>query len=202
MSAAMPGATRRREVRVRTFDTADGEFFVAIERCGDRERLVETGWTSLRSPLPSAWRRDPRVAPELVARLRRALRGESVDFSDVELPEASPFFARCRRAVQRVPAGTTVSYGDLARRAGNGAASRAAGQAMRRNPTPIVVPCHRVIASTGAVGGFAGAWATASGPACPQTELKTRLIERERACAASVAGTTNGRRGRSFARSF
>ena len=56
-----------------------------------------------------------------------------------------------------VPFGTTVSYGELARRCGNPAATRAVGRAMATNPLPVIVPCHRVVRRGGAIGGFAGA---------------------------------------------
>ena len=51
----------------------------------------------------------------------------------------------------------TVSYGELARRSGSPAATRAVGSAMATNPLPVIVPCHRVVRSGGAIGGFAGA---------------------------------------------
>ena len=57
-------------------------------------------------------------------------------------------------ALRRVPSGQTVSYGTLAAQAGSRSAARAVGQAMAKNPFPIVVPCHRVLAANGAPGGF------------------------------------------------
>ena len=64
-----------------------------------------------------------------------------------------------RRAIQKlakVPYGSTISYGDLAARAGNPRAARAAGSACAHNPIAIVIPCHRVIAGDGGIGGFGG----------------------------------------------
>ena len=58
--------------------------------------------------------------------------------------------------LREVPRGETVSYGELAARAGNPKASRAVGTACARNPVPIVVPCHRVLPSTGKLGNYAG----------------------------------------------
>lgn len=55
---------------------------------------------------------------------------------------------------ETVPFGSTVGYGELALRAGHPGAARAVGQAMAHNPVPIIVPCHRVVSSTGALGGF------------------------------------------------
>lgn len=64
-----------------------------------------------------------------------------------------------RKALQvcaRIPYGKTLSYGEVAARAGSPGAARAVGQAMSKNPFPIVVPCHRVLASNGKLGGFSG----------------------------------------------
>ena len=67
----------------------------------------------------------------------------------------TPFQLDCWRALRRVPAGSTVTYGGLAARAGRPRATRAVGSAMRCNPVPLLVPCHRVLAAVG-LGGFAG----------------------------------------------
>ncbi len=59
-------------------------------------------------------------------------------------------------AVCKIPYGHTYSYGYLARQIGNPKASRAVGQALKKNPVPIIVPCHRVVNSDGSIGGFSG----------------------------------------------
>ncbi|TMB00237.1 MAG: MGMT family protein [Deltaproteobacteria bacterium] len=59
-------------------------------------------------------------------------------------------------AAAEVPAGQVVSYGEIARRIGQPQGSRAVGQALGRNPVPIVIPCHRVIAAGGRIGGYGG----------------------------------------------
>ncbi len=74
-----------------------------------------------------------------------------VDWRAVE----SPFRRRVLQACARVPAGATVTYGELARAVGSPGAARAVGGAMATNPVPIIVPCHRVCATTG-LGGFTG----------------------------------------------
>lgn len=74
-----------------------------------------------------------------------------------ELPLAmggTPFQRRVWEALRDIPSGTTRSYGDLARTLGS--SPRAVGGACRRNPVPIVVPCHRIIAAAGGAGGFMG----------------------------------------------
>ncbi len=70
--------------------------------------------------------------------------------------------------------GETVSYGELAAMAGRPKAARAVGTAMSTNPVPFVIPCHRVIAAGGRIGGYGGAWSDGGG-----TELKRRLLARE-----------------------
>jgi methylated-DNA-[protein]-cysteine S-methyltransferase len=66
------------------------------------------------------------------------------------------FSRRVLEELRRVPFGELVTYGELARRAGRPGAARAVGGAMRNNPIPIVVACHRVTAQDGSLGGFSG----------------------------------------------
>jgi len=90
-------------------------------------------------------------------RIARLLGGdEGVDLSDISTPAGSPFHRTCWTACRKIRRGRTISYSELARRAGSPMAMRAAGQAMRCNPLPIVVPCHRVVASDGTLGGYSG----------------------------------------------
>lgn len=138
--------------RFRRIACDDGDFLVVF--AGDR--LVRTGWAALGERPPDGAREDGRLAPDLCRRIRAALAGEPVDFRGEAIPDAPAFTLACRRAAQAIPPGKAVRYADLAEMAGSPAATRAAGQAMRRNPTPVVVPCHRVVGSSGP-GGFAGA---------------------------------------------
>ncbi len=77
------------------------------------------------------------------------LEGRSQDFADVplDLRDVAAFTAKVYRTLQTVPPGSTVSYGELARTVGSPGASRAVGRAMATNPIPLLVPCHRVLAS-------------------------------------------------------
>jgi len=68
--------------------------------------------------------------------------------------QGSPFHLRVWQELRKIPRGETVSYQELARRVGNPQASRAVGQACGANPIPLIIPCHRVIASNGTLGGF------------------------------------------------
>ena len=71
-------------------------------------------------------------------------------------PEGTPFQRKVWDALVEIPFGETTSYGELARRIGNPNASRAVGLANGTNPIPIVIPCHRVIGSTGKLTGYGG----------------------------------------------
>ena len=88
----------------------------------------------------------------------------------VELADTSPFFAAAREACRSIPPGETRSYQWLAEAAGSPKASRAAGQAMARNPLPLVIPCHRVVGSGGGLHGYGGGG----------LDVKARLLELER----------------------
>jgi methylated-DNA-[protein]-cysteine S-methyltransferase len=91
-----------------------------------------------------------------IASIRSYLAGERIDFSAValDLADVSPFHRRIYEALRRIGWGETTTYGALARQAGEPHAARAVGQAMGRNPLPIIIPCHRVLASGGKPGGF------------------------------------------------
>jgi methylated-DNA-[protein]-cysteine S-methyltransferase len=79
----------------------------------------------------------------------------ATDFADLPLDlKGTPFQQKIWQELQRIPGGRTISYKELARRAGSPQACRAAGQANGRNPVPIIVPCHRVIAADGSLGGY------------------------------------------------
>ena len=72
---------------------------------------------------------------------------------DLQMP---PFYKKALLEVAKIPFGKTVSYQEIARRAGNAKASRAAGSANANNPIAIFIPCHRILASDGTLGGYGG----------------------------------------------
>jgi len=88
--------------------------------------------------------------------LERYFAGATVDFSGValDLTGTSPFHRKIYGAARALAWGETATYGELARQAGSPGAGRAVGQAMGRNPVPIIIPCHRVLAAGGKIGGF------------------------------------------------
>jgi methylated-DNA-[protein]-cysteine S-methyltransferase len=93
----------------------------------------------------------PRVIDQVARALKAHIAGQVQDFSDAPLDtrNAPPFLLRVQRAAQSIPAGHTRTYGELAALAGSPKAVRAVGQAMAKNPWPILVPCHRVFAHNG-----------------------------------------------------
>jgi methylated-DNA-[protein]-cysteine S-methyltransferase len=95
-------------------------------------------------------------ADEFIDRLQEFARGEPTDFSDlvVETPGATSFQRRVIDACRTIPWGETLSYGQLARLAGRPGAARAVGSVMSANRLPLVVPCHRVVAAGGGLGGY------------------------------------------------
>jgi O-6-methylguanine DNA methyltransferase len=94
----------------------------------------------------------------------------ALDQIPLDLSHASPFFGAAWAACRGIPPGETRSYQWLAEAAGNPRASRAAGQAMAKNPFPLIVPCHRVVGSKGDLHGY-GAGGVG---------VKARLLEMER----------------------
>ena len=90
--------------------------------------------------------------------MKRYAAGEQVDFDryPVDLSAQPPFYRRAQLAARAIPYGEVRAYLWLAARAGNAKAVRAAGQAMAHNPISPIIPCHRVIASDGSLGGYTG----------------------------------------------
>jgi methylated-DNA-[protein]-cysteine S-methyltransferase len=80
--------------------------------------------------------------------------GDRLQSIPLDLSGLGPFCRRVYELARAIPAGETVTYGELAARAGEPGAARAVGQAMARNPFPLIVPCHRVMAAHGGAGGF------------------------------------------------
>jgi methylated-DNA-[protein]-cysteine S-methyltransferase len=109
-------------------------------------------------------RRFPRAReaapPSEVERARDSivayLRGEPGDLSSIllDMDLVPPFHRRVYEAARRIPRGATMTYGALAARIGAAGSARAVGQALARNPFAIIVPCHRVVAAGGRIGGF------------------------------------------------
>ena len=112
---------------------------------------------------------------DLVAAIVRLLAGEHVGFDSarLDLEHTDDFDRRVYAVTRAIAAGEVLTYGDVAARVGVGASARAVGQSLGRNPWPIVVPCHRVVAAGNALGGF-------SAPGGTGTKRRLLAIERAR----------------------
>lgn len=108
-----------------------------------------------------------------IALATRYFNGEETDFSrlDLDLDDRDPLFRRIYDAARRIAWGQTTTYGALAKAIGAGPESaRDVGEAMAKNPVPLIIPCHRVLAAGGKVGGF-------SAPGGAKTKI--RMLELE-----------------------
>ena len=100
---------------------------------------------------------SPRRFDDLTARLRAYFQGKWTAFPDrLDLATATRFQRKIWAATRLIPCGETRSYAWVAEQIGKPGSARAVGQALARNPLPVIVPCHRVTASKGHLGGFSG----------------------------------------------
>ena len=138
--------------------------------------IGHTSADAVRSSLARAWSEEATLVerdwhPALRRRLEAFAAGEPCDFDDIELalPPLTPFQQRVIAETRRVGYGQTLTYGELAARAGAPRAARAVGTVMSSNRIPILIPCHRIVAS-GGLGGYS---------ASQGIDLKRRLLDME-----------------------
>ena len=137
------------------FDTALGRCGIRWSDVGITGVLLPSAATSGPLPLP-----DPAAVPaevrDAIEGIRAVLEGERRDLRDIRLDERDidPFRRRVYAATRAVQPGTIATYGQVARAIGEPDAARDVGAALARNPTPVIVPCHRVVAANGALHGF------------------------------------------------
>jgi methylated-DNA-[protein]-cysteine S-methyltransferase len=168
-----------RPVTYHVFETAAGfcgiawsavgiaRFQLPTRRAESTERLLRRRVANAEPGTP------PPAVAEAIAAVRRYFAGERTDFSSLELDLGGQdaLFARIYAAARRVGWGETTTYGALAKALGAGPeAARDVGQAMARNPVALFIPCHRVLAAGGKVGGFSAPGGAAS---------KRRMLELE-----------------------
>ncbi len=91
--------------------------------------------------------------------LERYFLGEEVDFGPVEISidSQSSFYRKVCKVVRAIPYGHVMTYGDVAKKAGSPGAARAVGRVMATNSMPVLIPCHRVVAASGALTGYSAA---------------------------------------------
>lgn len=125
---------------------------------GDGHALHRIGFPAGKAAMKpeSDWLRRNGVFHEVIAQLNAWFAGELYQFDLPLAPQGTPFQQRVWKALLEIPYGETRSYGDIARQIGKPTASRAVGAANGLNPIPIIIPCHRVIGSSGQLVGFGG----------------------------------------------
>jgi methylated-DNA-[protein]-cysteine S-methyltransferase len=149
------------------------DFDTAIGRCaiGWTERGVATvRWPGSRRAPGSAT--PPPEVERAIEGIQALMRGQPADLTAVplDLGKAQPFDRRVYEAARSIQPGSTRTYGELAAEVGEPGEARAVGAAMARNPVPLVIPCHRVVAADGRLGGFSAPGGVAT---------KRRLLEIE-----------------------
>jgi len=160
------------------FDTAIGCCGIVWSACGIAGvQLPEKSAQATRSRVlrrhPTAQEtKPPADVQRVIDRIGALLRGEPVELSDVGLDSGavSEFNRRVYDVARAIRPGATLSYGEIAERLGDRTLAREVAQALSENPYPIIVPCHRVLAAGGKMGGF-------SGPGGVRTKLRLLSIE-------------------------
>lgn len=138
-----------------------------------------------RRAVPDGQSVENAVFNDLASRLRLYFKGGEVAFPDkVALSEATPFQRQVWLALRNITYGKTITYSELAIRVGRPKAARAVGQALNRNPLPIILPCHRVIGQSGTLVGYAGG-----------VDLKRRLLELEARNTGQITKRPDWKRG-------
>jgi len=170
------------ETSLALFDTAIGTCAIAWgERGLLGVQLPEADATRTRARMRRRFPGARETTPP--AQVQRAIDGivaliggEAVDFSAVtlDMEQLPPFPRRVYEVVRTIPCGTTLTYGEIAKRLGAPVEARDVGEAMGRNPFPIIIPCHRVLAAGGKLGGF-------SAPGGVATKRRLLAIEGARA---------------------
>lgn len=170
----------------RIFETAIGWAGLAWSEDGligahlpERDREVVRRSFLRRVPGAAEAEPTPDIAT-LIDGVRALMRGEKPDLSRarIDFTRVPEFNAKVYEITRRIPAGETLTYGEIAVKLGDRLLARDVGAALGNNPWPIIVPCHRVTAAGGKLGGF-----TARGGAA----TKLKLLEIEGAAAAAVA---------------
>ncbi len=136
---------------------SDGDVLISLRLPNDPRPVPESEGEAATSP----------VLDQAATELLEYFAGRRRIFDVAVELDGTAFQRQVWSELSRIPYGETISYGELARRIGRPGASRAVGQANGHNPVPIIVPCHRVVASSG-IGGYGGG-----------LPVKRALIERE-----------------------
>lgn len=139
----------------RIIDSPVGPLTLVVDDAGALAALYTAG----QKHLPDATGlgvRDDTIAADAVAQLGEYFAGERTTFDVALAPRGTAFQQEVWAALAAIPAGETRTYGEVASALGRPGASRAVGAATGRNPISIIVPCHRLVGSSGALTGYAG----------------------------------------------
>jgi O-6-methylguanine DNA methyltransferase len=123
--------------------------------------------------IPNGGSYSPGVDPDQTTRtycLGRIFGRPELIWDDLDTNQLTDFQGIVYRTLVDVEAGTTISYGELAERIGKPGGSQAVGQALRTNPFPVIIPCHRVVRADGSLGGYGGV---------EESPVKVRLLKLE-----------------------
>ena len=131
-----------------------GEIIITAEEQGIRSIYSPTHETLIAQN--DKYKRDVAKLCDAADQLRAYFAGELQEFSLTLNPQGTPFFKHVWKQLELIPYGTTISYGELAKKIGKPTASRAVGMANGRNPISFVIPCHRVIGQDGSLTGYGG----------------------------------------------
>jgi methylated-DNA-[protein]-cysteine S-methyltransferase len=135
-------------------DTPIGPLLLVADECGLRH--IDFPGKDQGERIERTWRRSRRYLGNAIEQLEAYFDGSLHAFDIALAARGTEFRKAVWNELVRIPYGETISYGELARRLGDPAASRAVGAANGANPLPIIVPCHRVIGSDGKLTGFGG----------------------------------------------
>jgi len=160
-----------RSLHYRAIPSPVGMFL--LMRTGSGE--IRTAWAAHTEQTLDGVSEDALLLPELADRLRAYFDGAAVDFRDVPIARGTRFQQDCWRSTRMLGHGRIGSYAEIAEQSGNPRAVRAVGLAMRRNPQPVITPCHRVITSSGGLGGFIGS----DDPGSDPLQTKSWLLRME-----------------------
>jgi len=120
--------------------------------------LVDSSLNSVKKRYPEILIGRNKIIEKTIEDIKSSLCGRSVKFNIkiLELSKLSGFQKKVLIFITKIPPGQTMTYGEVARKLGFPNAARAIGQALAKNPFPIIIPCHRVVKSNKNIGGFKG----------------------------------------------
>ena len=142
-------------VKHRIIDSPVGPLTLVVDDAGTLAALYTDGQKHFPG-IEALGERDDTIAADAVAQLADYFAGRRATFDLPLAPRGTEFQQAVWTSLLAIPQGETVTYGSIAHELGKPTASRAVGAAVGRNPISIIIPCHRVVGSSGAMTGYAG----------------------------------------------